>query len=111
MKKTPLKISTTELPQDASPKFLSLESHILTEHKGELYLGKEILSKEMRDVLREQARYIERSNLWEVVNATIVNESYDIALKHSKDFDEVLSAKMLHHWAFVMRKIMALLAK
>ena len=103
--------STTPEELESSPNFTTIESHIFTEHNGDVYLGKEKLSQEMRDLLREQARYIERSNLWEIVNATIVNEAYDISLKQSKDFDEVRTAKMLHHWAFVMRKMMTLLAK
>lgn len=89
-----------------SVNFLDTEKRVFDEINGVFYIGGEKITPEMRDVLREQANYIERSNIWEIVNATVVNEAYRLALIQSQDFNNVISAKMLHHWAFVMRSMM-----
>lgn len=97
--------------EESLPKFLDLESRVFSESKGELYLGKEKITKEMRDLLREQAKYLLKSQLWEVIHATAVNEAYSFALVQSKDYNHVLSAKMLHHWAYIMGNLMNILSK
>lgn len=65
----------------------------------------------MRELLREQARYITTSQLWEVFNAAIINEAADLALVQSTSFDDVAFAKALHHWGHVFRNAMFMLMK
>ena len=65
----------------------------------------------MRDLLREQAKYLQTSQLWETLNATITNEASNLALIQSTNFDQVLSAKMLHHWNHVLKNMIYKLAK
>jgi hypothetical protein len=49
--------------------------------------------------------------LYEVLDATITNEAYNLALIQSKDMDNVYSAKMLHHWNFVLKNILKKLSE
>ncbi len=97
--------------QDQLPPFNSIEDRIFSEEKGEIYIGKEKISPEMRDLLKEQARYFSTSHLYEVLKSTIVNEAYDIALGQSTDFDQVRFAKALYHWHFVFENMMQRLTK
>lgn len=103
---------TPEDPSEESlPSFLSLESRIFTEIGGDVYLGKEKVSMEMRGILRDQARYIQSSQLWEIVNASSTNEAYSLALIQSTDFDQVRFAKAVKHYAHFVRNIVHALAK
>lgn len=97
--------------ESSTPSFTDIESHVFTEHGGKVFIGKEEITEQLRSVLRDEAEYIQHSRLWEILNASIVNEAYDIALIQSKDFDAVLSAKMLHHWAHFLRNVIHSLAK
>lgn len=62
----------------------------------------------MRDVLREEARYIGGSTFWEVLNAAIIDEAAKIALT-AKDFEQVERAQMLKAWAFRFQEAIKLL--
>lgn len=93
------------------PKFTDVESHVFTEHGGAIYIGKEKITEQLRGVLRDEAEYIQKSRLWEVLNATVTNEAYTIALIQSANYEHVLNAKQLHHWAHVMRNVIHILAK
>ncbi len=93
------------MQQDQSPNFLSLEDSVFTEHKGEIYIGKEKIKAELYDILREQARYFKTSQLYEVLRSTIINEAHNAALIQSTDFEQVKFAKALYHWQFVLDNI------
>lgn len=100
-----------DLLEISIPSFISLEEKVFREDKGKIYIGREEITPEMRDLLREQARYIKDSKLWEIMNSTIINEAYTHSLINSLDFEAVKSAKMLHHWSFVMQNIIYKLTK
>lgn len=93
------------------PKFTDVESHVFTEHGGKVFIGKEQVTDQLRSVLRDEAAYIENSRLWEILNASITNEAYNLALIQSKDFDAVAFAKALHHWAHFIRNVVHTLGK
>lgn len=94
------------MPEDTTldqlPNFNSLEDSVFTFAKGEIWIGRERIKPELKEALREQARYIMNSNLYEIIRATIMNEAAKAALIQSTDFDQVMSAKMLYHWQFVL---------
>jgi hypothetical protein len=96
---------------DQSPLFTSLESKIFTENKGKIYIGKEEIKPKMKEILKSQAQIFQTSHLYEILRATIINESYDIALRQSKDFDEVKFAKALYHWQYVLDNLLSMLTK
>lgn len=77
----------------------------------ELTIGGEEISKEMRDMFREEAKYIVSSHIWEVINATAINEAGTLALKNSLNFDHVQFAKGLDYWNTLVVKILTALAK
>ena len=73
-------------------------SKVFSEIKGEFYIGGEKLSKEMRDLLREQARYLETSQLWEILINTLNQRANKMALEESLEWNHILSAKALKIW-------------
>ena len=75
---------------------------VFKEVKGEIFIGGEKIRPELRDILREQAKYLSTSQIYEVFNSTIKNEAFDLALNKSKDWDHVLYAKALAYWVDVM---------
>lgn len=96
--------------EDNLDNFSSIENRIFFEDKGKIYIGGEEVKPDVLDVLREQARYFETSQLYEVLRATIINEAYDMALKQSGKSGDLLAdvntAKMLYHWQFVLDSIL-----
>lgn len=87
---------------DQLPNFNSIESRVFTEYKGNVYIGKDKIKPDMRELLSDQAKWLKTSQLYEVLRATILNEASQLALIQSKEWDHVISAKMLYHWQFVL---------
>lgn len=75
------------------------------------YLGGVALTKDQREQLQAEARLILRSDLWAVLNSTIVNEASDIALRQSTDWQHITTAKALYHWNHVLHNMVNYLAK
>ena len=73
-------------------------SKIFSEVKGEIFIGGEKIKPEIRAILKEQAKYLETSNLWEILQTTILNEANNLALKKSNKWDDILYAKALYYW-------------
>lgn len=76
-----------------------------------MLIGNQEITPEMRELLREQARYVATSQLWEIFNAAIINEAADLALIQSSEWQHIETAKMLHHWGHVFRNAMHALIK
>lgn len=93
------------------PDFSQIENRIFSETKEGIWLGKEPINATMRDLLREQAKGVQSSQLWEVLNASIANEAINLALIQSKDFDHVQFAKALWHYSTFMRNVILKLSK
>ena len=74
-------------------------------------IGGEPITPQMRDIYREQAKYILSSQIWEMINATAVNESANLALKRSLNFEHVQFAKSLDYWNTLVVKMLAALSK
>lgn len=91
---------------DQLPNFNSIESRIFTEYKGNIYLGKEKIKPDVRELLKDQSKWLLTSQLYDILRATITNEASNLALVQSKEWDHVLSAKMLWHWQFVLENLL-----
>ncbi len=87
------------------------EKGIFQEMGGKVFIGGQEVSESVRSVLRDQARSFMSSQLWEIFEATIVNESGRMALLQSQNWEHVLSAKQLHHWHHVLKNIIHSLSK
>lgn len=81
------------------------------ERAGKLFINGEELVEPLRGLYRDQARQFITSQLYELIQGTVQKESNDMALLKSQNWEHVLSAKMLHHYAHVMKNTMYLLAK
>ena len=84
---------------------------IFKEEKGKIYIGGEEIKPAMLDVLKGQAKFIKTSNLFEIFNATIMNEAFDLGVSQSKNWDNVLYAKALIYWNTVFNKIIKKLSE
>jgi len=93
--------------------FKALEKRVFHENPktGFLTIGGAAIDPQLREVLREEADYIMRTNFFEVFDATIVNEAAAMALLQSANFNHVEIAKMLHHLNFVFKNMVLKLAK
>ena len=100
-----------QVESEKSVDFLLIQENVFKEKDGKIYLGGKLIPEDTLKVLREQARYLETSQLWEVMNSTIINESSDLALRQSENFEQVRFAKALHHWGHVFRNIIHQLTK
>lgn len=90
---------------DQSVKFSSIAERVFREEKGNIYIGGELIKPEFLDLLREQARYLETSQLYEVFLATLKDEAANLALIQSKDWDSVQFAKALYHCTFIIENM------
>ena len=73
-----------------------LEKRIFREDKGKIYIGGEQIKAGALDLLKEQARYIKTSQFYEVLHATLINESYKLLIE-SKNWDNVQFGKSLKY--------------
>lgn len=90
-------------PQDQSVVWNS--DKVFSRLKGEIFIGGIRIKPDLRLVLKEQAKYLESSQIFEIIINTIKQESINMALKDSTNWDHVLSSKMLWHWGFVMENM------
>lgn len=66
---------------------------------------------QIRSLLRDEAKNLQNTRLWEILNASVINEAYNLALIQSKDFNNVQFAKALKHWNHFMLNAIYLLSK
>jgi hypothetical protein len=76
-----------------------------------MYIGGVLIPKDLRDSLRQDARYIQISRFWDVLQATIIDESAKLALIQATNYEHVLSAKMLYHYQHVFKNMLLALVK
>lgn len=102
------------MPEDQlemSEQFNILAKRIFQDKNGKIFIGGEEITPELLDLLREQARYLETSQLYEIFKNTIINESADLALKQSQNFEHVQFAKALYHLLYVFDNMIFSLKK
>ena len=110
MKKKSQKLPKSDQSEDF-PSFLDIESRVFTEYKGNIYIGKDKIDATLRSVLKDEAKNLQVSRLWEILNASVINEAYRLGLNQSQNWDNVLYAKALYEWSKFMLNVIHTLAK
>jgi hypothetical protein len=87
------------------PDFSEIEKRVFEVRKDGFYIGGVKITPEIRDLLKEQSKYLETSQLWEILNASIANEAINLSLIQSQNFEHVQFAKALWHWSAFMQKV------
>ena len=87
------------------------KENVFTTRGDTIFIGGQPIDNALRGTLKDEALYIDKSRFWELLSATIIQESADMALLQSAEWNHVLSAKMLHHWMHVMRNMLHALKK
>lgn len=91
---------------DQSVNWGEVEKQVFHKTKaGDIYIGGHKISAELKAILKDQARNFRTTNLFDIFNATIINESSNIALIQSTEYSHVECAKMLFHWNFVLKNM------
>ena len=91
--------------------FDALSKGIFSEKGNVLFIGGEPIKSEIKEVLKDQAEYLKTSQLYEILLATLKNEAGNLALIQSKDWDNVLYAKAMHHNIYVFENLIKCLTK
>ena len=86
-------------------------NNIYRNNKGILSIGGEKITEQMRSALKNDADYILRSRLWEILLATIENEAFTMGVHNSANWEHVLSAKQLLYWRQIFKEMLETLAK
>lgn len=95
-----------DIQEEQLPTFSNIEDRVFSEKKGKIYIGKEEIKADVRELLKDQSNWLQSSQWYEIFRATILNEAFDIALNQSTDFDQVRFAKAMKHWQLVMDNIL-----
>ena len=101
-------LNTLEEKQEA---LINLIGRIYKEENGKKYIGGEEIKPDILSLLKDQAQYIETSQFYEILNATIINEAFNLGVLQSKDFDSVQFAKALVYANNIIKKMIKGLSK
>lgn len=101
-----------EQKSQPSLNYTEVESRVFSVEKdGSIRIGGQPIPPELRDILRGQAKFIQSSQLWEILSASTLNEAVNLALIQSKDFDHVQFAKAMWHYSLFITKSVDSIAK
>jgi hypothetical protein len=90
--------------------FKSIESKVFLSVGDKIYVGGEIVTPQMRSVLRDQARNFQTTQLFELLNATATNEGVKLLLQ-AGTLEHLQFGKSLNYWNKIMLKMINALAK
>jgi hypothetical protein len=76
---------------------------------GELFIGGEKIKSELRAILKEQASYLNTSQLWEIVQNTVTDECIDLSLNQSTEWNHIIYAKALRYYGDMFKEMIQLL--
>jgi hypothetical protein len=93
------------------PTFLDVESRVFSIRGTNIYIGKEKVTDQLRSSLRDEAKNLQTTRLWEILNASVINEAYNLALIQSTNMEHVQFAKAMHHWSKFMLEVIHILSK
>ena len=96
--------------QDQSVNLIELEKLVFSEFGGVIYIGGEKITEQVLGVLREQVKYLKTSNLFEILNATAINEAASLAMK-ADTLEHLQFAKALQYWNKIFNKLINALDK
>lgn len=101
----------TSQPSSESINFTSIESKVFAQAKdGRIYIGKELVTDQMRGLLRDQAENFLTSNLYETLSSTVTNEAFELAAQ-ANTLEHVQYYKALIYWNKIFEKALRALAK
>lgn len=100
-----------DLASNDVPQFLDVEKRVFTEFKGKYYIGREEINSTLRSILRDEAKAIHATQLWEILNASVINESYNLALIQATNMESLNYAKAMKHWSYFMMEVFKRLEK
>lgn len=86
--------------------YVAAQARVFSQHEKTkvISIGGHEVKNEIRELLREQAGYLLRSEVYEIFEATLTNEAARLALE-SGNFEHVQFAKALQYWNATMKKI------
>ena len=84
---------------------------IFSIEKGKVHIGGVAASDEMLKNFKVEAERILSTILWETVEATVVAEAADLALRQSTSFEQVQFAKAMYHNMHTIKKMLLTLSK
>ncbi len=96
--------------QDQKVNFIGLESLIFKEKNGIIYIGGQEINSQMRSILRDQAKNFQTTQLFEIIDATVINESFELA-NQANTLEHVQYYKALIYWNKILLKMINALAK
>lgn len=86
-------------------KFNEIEKRVYIKTGDKITIGGELISNELLDVLHEQAKYLQQSQIYDIITCTLANTAKNSALIHSNNFEDVMLAKMLYKWCRTFEKM------
>lgn len=109
-KQETFQISLNQDQKEISVDLTSLQTRIFEEKGGNIYIGGEKVTDQVRSLLRDQARIFNASDLAQIIHATVLDESFSLYTQ-SGNMEHVQYVKALVYWDKVMRKLVNALAK
>jgi hypothetical protein len=91
--------------------FEELSKKVFSLKGGSILIGGQPIKPEYKEALKDQANYFLTSNLYDLLKTTLTNESADIALVQSTNYEQVQFAKALYHCQFVLDNLIKCLTK
>ena len=70
-------------------------SEVLEARDNKLYLGKQPLSNEQLNTLVSEARFLESSRIWSILQETLKARANEVIFNKSTTFDDVMSGKLM----------------
>lgn len=96
--------------EEKQDNLINTEKTVFSEKEGKVFLGGAEIKPEILSILKDQAKYIKTSQLWDILHSTIINESARLAWE-SQNWDNVQYSKALKYWDTVFRNILNKLDK
>lgn len=76
-----------------------------------IYLGKNLLTEKEIQALKEEARYIKATRLWQIMTDTLGNTARETMFEKAKDFDDMKTGKAILYAIDVQEKILNIFDK
>lgn len=94
------------------PDWGEIEKRVFSELKnGQFRIGGEKIPDDLRGILRDQAKSFQTSQLWEILNASTINEAISTGLLQSQNHFHTEFGKALWHYANFIRNVVNRLAE
>lgn len=89
--------------------FIDYKSVITVSKEGFLFIGKERIDESRLANLRSEAEFLEKSDIWKLLNETMRYSAYEMMFTKSKSIDDLMSGKMWIYHISTQQKILEML--